>query len=218
MTELRRGPRRRDALSRERIVEAAIEILDAEGEAALTFKVLTARLSTGAGAIYHHVANKAELLSTATDQVVGQALGQIVEESEPVHSLRTISLAIFDAIDAHPWVGAQLTRNPYPTVVRLWTAIGRQLQSLGVTGATASNAGSTLVNYILGSAAQHAAGPQSVPDNDARTAYLNALAEQLTQDDSDPLVHEIASNLQEHDDRAQFLAGVEIFLTGIANW
>ena len=41
--------RRTDALSRERIVDAAIELLDAEGESGLTFRALAARLATGPG-------------------------------------------------------------------------------------------------------------------------------------------------------------------------
>src|SRR3954467_13184410 len=53
-TRARRSERRTDALSKERIVETAIEILDAEGENALTFRALTTRLATGAGAIYWH--------------------------------------------------------------------------------------------------------------------------------------------------------------------
>jgi AcrR family transcriptional regulator len=48
-TRALRAERRTDALSKERIVEAAIEILDTEGEGALTFRALTARLATGAG-------------------------------------------------------------------------------------------------------------------------------------------------------------------------
>jgi hypothetical protein len=44
-----RGLRTADVLSKERIFEAAIEILDAHGENALTFRALTARLATGAG-------------------------------------------------------------------------------------------------------------------------------------------------------------------------
>ena len=43
---------RKNALSKQRIVEAAIEILDNEGESALTFRALATRLATGAGAIY----------------------------------------------------------------------------------------------------------------------------------------------------------------------
>src|SRR5689334_13543583 len=58
-----RNTRRSDALSRDRIIAATIEVLDATGEAGLTVRALTAHLSTGRGAIYHHVANKEELLA-----------------------------------------------------------------------------------------------------------------------------------------------------------
>lgn len=73
-TRTRRSQRRTEALSRERIVEAAVELLDAAGESGLTFRALTERLATGPGAIYWHVANKEELLGAATDAVVAAAV------------------------------------------------------------------------------------------------------------------------------------------------
>jgi len=71
-TSTQRTGRRADALSKERIVEAAIAILDAGGESALTFRALSARLATGAGALYHHVASKSELLTAATDDIIAR--------------------------------------------------------------------------------------------------------------------------------------------------
>jgi AcrR family transcriptional regulator len=47
---------REDALSRDRIVAAAVAMLDSGAE--LTFRALAARLRTGPGAIYWHVPNK----------------------------------------------------------------------------------------------------------------------------------------------------------------
>ena len=71
-TKSQRAPRRTEALSRDVIVTAATEILDAEGEDALTLRALTVRLATGYGAIYHHVADRNDLLATATDHVVAR--------------------------------------------------------------------------------------------------------------------------------------------------
>ena len=65
-TRSHRAPRRTQALSRDVIVTAAIEILDAEGEDALTLRALTVRLATGYGAIYHHVADRNDLFAEAT--------------------------------------------------------------------------------------------------------------------------------------------------------
>jgi hypothetical protein len=47
-----RRPRRSDALSSDKIVRAAIDILDKEGEEALTFRTLATALKTGPGGIY----------------------------------------------------------------------------------------------------------------------------------------------------------------------
>jgi hypothetical protein len=66
---------------------------------------------------------------------------------------------ILDAIDAYPWVGTQLSREPLrPAVLRIWAGIGSPLQSLGVTGVARSDAGSALVNYVLGAVAPYAVG------------------------------------------------------------
>jgi AcrR family transcriptional regulator len=76
MAKATRGSERRhDALSRERIVAAAIELLDKSGENDLTFCALATRLATRPGAISWHVANKSELLVAATDAVVARTLG-----------------------------------------------------------------------------------------------------------------------------------------------
>ena len=101
--------RRTEALSRERIVAAAVELLDAVGEGGLTFRALTERLTTGAGAIYWHVANKGELLAAATDGIVGNALAAEPDGASPPDRVRAVALALFDAVDDHPWIAAQLS-------------------------------------------------------------------------------------------------------------
>jgi AcrR family transcriptional regulator len=217
-TRTKRAERRSDALSRERIVEAAIEILDAEGENARIFPALTARLSTGVGAIYHHVANKSELLAAAANSIVGGVMANAAVDADPRQAIRMISLGIFDAIDAHPWVGAQLSREPrQAAVLRIWEAIGGQLSDLGIAGSARSDAGAALVNYVLGSAAQFAAGPGRLDRAADRTAFLGALSAEWEQLDPAvyPTVREMASLLPVHDDRTQFLAGVDLFLAGI---
>ena len=123
---------------------------------------------------------------------------------------------MFDAIDAHPWVGTQLSRGPLqPAVLRIWKSVGTQLQRLGVDGSARSDAGSALVSYVLGSAASHVAGPRTVVDGADRQAFLDHLAAAWVEGDSDQIVQEAALLLREHDDREQFLAGVDIFLAGI---
>ena len=75
----------------------------------MTFRALAARLATGPGAIDRHVANKSELLVAASDAVVARRDGSDVPVATPHDAIRAIALGVFDAIDAHPWVGAQLS-------------------------------------------------------------------------------------------------------------
>jgi AcrR family transcriptional regulator len=226
-TRTRRSQRRTDALSRERIVEAAVELLDAAGESGLTFRALTERLATGPGAIYWHVANKGELLGAATDAVVAAAVAvePAASAESPQDAIRAVALGLFDAIEDHPWLATQLatqlSRSPWGSVApRIFESIGRQVRALGVPEDGWFITTSVLVHYILGAAGQNAANTASVgtlgPDVD-RAEFLDAVStawEGLDPDDY-PFTRAVADQVREHDDREQFLAGIDLVLTGI---
>jgi len=220
-TRIRTG-RRADALSKTRIVEAAIEILDNGGEDVLTFRALAARLATGSGAIYWHVADKNDLLAAATDHIVASVMADAVRGSSPQDVIRTMALGLFDAIHTHPWVGGQLSRNPWQyAVLRMLEGIGRQVQALGVPEHAQFNATTALMSFILGLAGQYAAGARLFPHNtdrkEIRKAVLETVAEKWMRLDpaEHSFVRQVAKMLPEHDDREQFLAGIDLILAGI---
>jgi AcrR family transcriptional regulator len=213
-----RAERRADALSKERIVGAAIEILDARGESALTFRALTARLATGAGAIYWHVASKDDLLAAATDDVIARVMTDVVSGAEPREAIRAIALGAFDAIDAHPWVGTQLSREPWQSaVLQIFESFGRQLQALGVPEPAQFDCASALLNYVLGLAGQYAAATRLLARDTDRSAFLATVAARWARLDPTeyPFVRQVAAQLPGHDDREQFLAGIDLILAGI---
>jgi AcrR family transcriptional regulator len=217
-TRTQRTERRADALSKERIVEAAIGILDGDGESALTTRALTARLATGAGAIYWHVANKNELLAATTDEVIARVMTEVVSDAEPLEAIRAITLGVFDAIDAHPWVGAQLSREPWQSaMLQIFENVGGQIQALGVPERAQFDCASALVNYVLGLAGQYAAAARLLAPETDRSAFLATVAARWTQLDPAeyPFMHQVATQLPEHDDREQFLAGIDLILAGI---
>lgn len=210
---------RNDALSKERIVETAIELLDAGGEAALTFRALAARLETGSGAIYWHIADKSELLAAATDHLIAGVMAGVVDEATPQAAIRTVALALFDAIDAHPWAGPQLFRDPGRSAMPLiFERIGAPLMELGLCGQTLFDSASALLHYILGVAGQNAANPRLVPDETDREVFLGRVAAQWLQLDAQafPFVRQAATQMRDHDDRAQFLFGIDLILAGVA--
>ena len=213
-----RAERRADALSKERIVEAAIELLDAGGEGALTFRALAARLATGSGALYWHIADKDELLAAAADAVVGQVMTPAIGDAEPRAAIRAVALGVFDAIDAHPWVGAQLAREPWrPAMLAVAEGIGGRLRALGVPEPAQFDAWSALVTYVLGAAGQNAANARLHAPGTERSAVLAAVAARWAELDpaTYPFVRRVATQFREHDDRAQFLAGVDLILAGV---
>src|ERR1700722_9398843 len=213
-----RTGRRTDALSKERIVKAAIEILDTDGESALTLRALTARLATGSGAIYWHVTSMNDLLAAATGDVIAFAVTEVAAGTEPREAIRAIAVGVFDAIDAHPWVGAQLSREPWQSaMLQIFESVGGQLQALGVPERAQFDCGSALVNYVLGLAGQYAAAARLLPRDTDRSAFLTAVAAQWAQLDPAeyPFMRQVATQLPEHDDREQFLAGIDLILAGI---
>lgn len=68
-----RGARpQRQALTVDRIAEAAIEVADAEGMAAVSMQHVAGRLDVTKMALYRHVASKAELVAVMIESAVGE--------------------------------------------------------------------------------------------------------------------------------------------------
>ncbi len=200
---------------------AAVDLLDTAGEGGLTFRALTERLATGPGAIYWHVAGKGELLDAATDAVVADALGADVPDFSPQERIRAVALGLFDAIDAHPWIAAQLSASSWQaTRPRILESIGRHVAALGVAHGSRFVVTSVLMQYVLGAAAQNAANAAKarlLPPGVDREAYLDGVAATWEALDPDeyPFTRSVADELREHDDREQFLAGIDLILAGL---
>jgi AcrR family transcriptional regulator len=64
--------RRRDPITREAIVDAAIRLLDRDGLDELSMRRLADELGTGAASLYHHVGSKDGLLDLVFDHVIGE--------------------------------------------------------------------------------------------------------------------------------------------------
>ena len=201
------------------IVRAAIEILDAEGDDALTLRALTTRLATGYGAIYHHVADRNDLLAAATNHVIAHIVTGLTADAGPQPALRAIAAGLFDAIAAHPWAGAPLNREPWrPALLDIYEILGEQLQALGVPEGGLSDSAGVLVNYILGVAGQNAANARALASSKMdRSTFLATVAAHWAQLDPAkyPSVRKARTQLREHDDREQFLAGIDLILAGI---
>ena len=226
------GPRRagsrrpRASLSMDAVVAAAVAMLDADGEAGLTFRGLAAQLGGGVASIYWYVRSKDELLSYATDHVVARVLPTIDEQREapPLAALRAISVALFEQMDAHPWAAAHLMHDLaiQENAMLFWEGLGQHLLRLELDDAQRFQAVSALVNYVVGMGAQMAIEqpPQPQPgenDVEMRDRVLDAWADQwMSRPEADfPFSRRMAPLFRRHDDFEQFVAGLDLILAGL---
>jgi Tetracyclin repressor-like, C-terminal domain len=77
---------------------------------------------------------------------------------------------------------------------------------------------SALLNYVLGLAGQYAAGARLLGRETDRSAFLTTTAARwaLLDPAQYPFLRQVAAQLPGHDDREQFLAGIDLILAGIA--
>ncbi|MFD0689229.1 TetR/AcrR family transcriptional regulator [Actinomadura fibrosa] len=208
----------------EAVLNAAVALLDEAGEPALTFRALAARLGTGVGTIYWYVSNKDELLDRATDHAIGGVLAAVEEQpgtDDPIADLRAMAVTLFDEIVDRPWLTAYFMRNTdvQGNSLRLYEKLGQQTLRLDLTPRQRFHAVSAITGVVIGTAANLGLEtPQELLDGHVdRDAYLGRFVEQWRSLDSTefPFVQQIADEFAGHDDRDQFLAALELTLSGL---
>lgn len=216
---VRRG--RRPTLSLEAILTEAVALLDEAGEGALTFRTLAERLGTGVGSLYHYVAGRDELLDRATNVILGQVVDEIVLPDDPYAALRQLSMRTYLALQAHPWAGIYLMRDTgmQPNSMRLFDLFGRQSLKLDLTARQRFDAVSSLVSFVVGVGAEMRELPAAIlVEGKSQAEYLHDYAEAWRALDPTefPFIAATADEFEQHDDRSQFAAGVDLFLAGLA--
>jgi AcrR family transcriptional regulator len=91
----------RQQLSRELIVETALDILDREGMDALSMRRIATELGTGAASLYAHVSNKEELQELLLERVLSQVPREQPDPERWADQLREFCRRTVDALVAH---------------------------------------------------------------------------------------------------------------------
>ena len=96
--------RSRRPLSTEAIVAAGLRVADTDGVDAVSMRRIASELGVGTMSLYHHVADKDELLELMADAISGELLvpGEILGDWR--EALRAIAHRTRDAFLAHPWL------------------------------------------------------------------------------------------------------------------
>lgn len=98
-----RARRRREPLTREAIVAAAVALADAEGLEAVSMRRVAAKLGAGTMTLYSYVKRKEDLLELMVDELARELLvrGRLPADWRP--ALRTIARRTYDMYMRHPW-------------------------------------------------------------------------------------------------------------------
>ncbi|MDY7103863.1 MAG: TetR/AcrR family transcriptional regulator C-terminal domain-containing protein [Actinomycetota bacterium] len=156
----------RAPLTRDRVLRGAVGVADADGLGALTIRSLATALGVKPMAIYHHVANKDEILDGIVDAVFAEM--DLPAPDGPWRAeIRRRSVSARDVLRRHPWaVGLLETRtNPGPATLRSHEAVLATLRGGGFDVPLAARAFAILDSYVYGFVVQEAALPFDGPDS-----------------------------------------------------
>lgn len=193
-------------LSRDRILAAALAIVDREGLAALSMRRVAEAVGVEAMSLYHHVANKAALLDGVFELVLAE-LPPWRRGGGWRAELRARSLDLRGVLRAHPNALPLFATRPAvtPAAIAHLEAGLEALRSAGLPIGDALATFQVLLAYVVG----HAIASYAAHDADAAAPDYAALPASAF-----PRVHEVAA-AGERDLEAEFAIGLDAMLDGL---
>jgi len=152
--------RGRVPLTRERVLQAAIQLADSGGLEQLTMRNLGQALGVEAMSLYNHVSGKEDVLDGLVDIVFGE-IELDCAEHDWKRAMRQRAISARDALARHRWaIGLMESRkHPGPANLGHHDSVLRCLREAGFSIADAAHAYSALDSYVYGFALQQATLP-----------------------------------------------------------
>ena len=148
----------RAPVTRERAIQAAVQIADSDGIASLSMRKLAARLGIEAMSLYYHVKNKDDLLDGMVESVYGEIRHtQAGDEWKP--AMRERAESTRRALGRHPWAISMIDERTTQAAMRHLDAVIGMLRHAGFSVVMAAHALSLLDSYVHGFALQEASLP-----------------------------------------------------------
>ena len=210
------GARRRTPLTRERVLQAAVRRADEGGIESLSMRKLGQELGVEAMALYHHFANKDDLVDSMVDLVFGEI------ELPPTGgdwrtAMRQRAIAVRDALQRHRWaIGLmESRRRPGPANLRHHDAVIGSLRAGGFDIAMAAHAYSLLDSYIYGFALTKMNLPFETSDDVAEVA--ESMLEPFPADEYPYMVEILTDHVMKpgYDYGEEFEYGLDLILNGL---
>lgn len=202
----------------ERMVNAALRIVDESGPEALGMRQLAEHLESGTATLYRHFASKDEILAHVVDRVLGEVDIDIPRPSslswQQVCALG--AEALYRVLHAHPnvvpLIGAQIPVGPNALANREKALAG--LLAHGFAPGFAARAYSALMHYVLGFASQlHATAGLSRTESGQLRDYYRTLDQAAY-----PATVAVAELLPAISDDDEFRFGLQLIIDGLARY
>ncbi|BBZ46505.1 putative transcriptional regulator, TetR family protein [Mycobacterium parmense] len=167
--------RGRPALPLDRILAAALELVDEQGADALSMRSLAHRLGSGTATLYRHFGNRSELVALMVDRMLGEVDVDVDAFAGLPWQQACTSFAqhMFGALARHA-SGASLLIGHVPMGPNALAHRERMLSVLldnGFPPVVAAHAYATLARYVLGFAIQLAGSPTAEQDAELVAAF-----------------------------------------------
>ncbi|OLV15329.1 TetR/AcrR family transcriptional regulator C-terminal domain-containing protein [Deinococcus marmoris] len=207
---------RRSPLSREEVLHAAIRLADEGGIAELTMRKLADKLGIQAMSLYHHVANKDELLDAMVDAVFREI--EVVTENAPWKpAMRQRAVSARQTLLRHAWaLGMMESRaNPGQATLECHDAVLGCLRRAGFSVALAAHAFSVLDSYIYGFVLQELNLPFQNPDDLQRVS--GSILQNLPADTYPHLMEMMTAHVSQpgYAYADEFMFGLDLILDGL---
>lgn len=138
-------------LSRDRIVDEAIALLDDEGPSALSMRKLAQRLGVSTMSTYHHVTDKDDLVEAIAERVM-QSLARPAPDASWPDAVRTLAWSFRALTIEHPAVFRVLLGGPRPTaLLRTADDVRALLERRGFGEDDSLLVFRTFIRYLMGS-------------------------------------------------------------------
>ena len=165
------SPPERAPLSRDRVLHGALAVADAGGISGLTIRSLAQELGVKPMSVYHHVANKDEILDGIVDLVFAE-IELPSTDGDWRAEIRRRAESARAVLSRHRWaIGLLESRtSPGPATLRQHNAMLGTLRAAGFSVEMAGHAYALLDSYVYGFALQEAGLPFEGPDTVAEVA------------------------------------------------
>jgi AcrR family transcriptional regulator len=220
MSRSTKPSKRREPVTRERVLAAALALADEGGIEAVTMRRIGDALAVEAMALYRHVANKDDIVAGIVDLVFAEIYAPPAEADWKT-AMRDRAVSMREALARHPWAVSLMESRaqPGPAYLGHHDAVLGNLRTAGFSVADAAHAYSLLDSYIYGFAMTH----MNLPNHPQSPLEHETAGRQMLQPFAPNAYPYLVEWLTEHAMRPgydyvlEFDYGIEFILDGLAS-